>query len=96
MKYGLGRLELEGLSPDEFPELALDTGLKIVTLSARESASYHQLPRLIHKDPFDRMLVWQAINRHCNLISIDKELDSYAEYGLRRFGKFADYIRPQN
>ena len=85
LKYSLGKLELEGLTPEELPELALKTRLEIIALTAKESASFHHLPRFHHKDPFDRMLVWQAIKRNYHLISIDQDLDCYSEYGLRRF-----------
>jgi len=34
--------------------------------------SFHKLPRL-HKDPFDRMLIWQTILRKMTLVSGNKE-----------------------
>ena len=85
LKFSMGKLEISGLVPEELPELALQTGLEIIPLNYGESASFHQLPRFEHKDPFDRMLVWQAIRMESYLISIDQNLDCYSEYGFQRF-----------
>jgi PIN domain nuclease of toxin-antitoxin system len=84
LKFSLGKLELNGLVPEDLPELALQTGLEIIPLDYGESASFHKLPCLVHKDPFDRMLVWQAIRTESYLISIDQDLDCYSKYGLQR------------
>ncbi len=83
LKHGLGRLDLEGVTPDMFPDAAAEAGLVIMPLDASVAASFHRLPREAHKDPFDRMLAWQAIHGGCQLISCDTELESYRRYGLR-------------
>jgi PIN domain nuclease of toxin-antitoxin system len=36
-----------------------------------------------HKDPFDRMIIWQAINNGLPLISKDSSLSLYSDYGLK-------------
>jgi PIN domain nuclease of toxin-antitoxin system len=36
-----------------------------------------------HKDLFDRLVVWQAINRDAVLITKDRELKPYKKLGLR-------------
>jgi len=39
-------------------------------------------PQKIFKDPFDRMIIWQAIRENMVLISKDSEMSSYEKYGL--------------
>jgi len=57
--------------------------LELVELTADEAASFHTLPRDLHKDPFDRMLAWQAIRRSMSLISCDSALEVFSPHGLR-------------
>ena len=35
-----------------------------------------------HKDPFDRMLIWQAITHDFMLICKDKSMKQYKKFGL--------------
>jgi len=37
---------------------------------------------LAHKDPFDRLLIWQAISNQFVLISCDNAFAAYEAYGL--------------
>jgi PIN domain nuclease of toxin-antitoxin system len=49
-----------------------------------ETSTFHELPlKENHKDPFDRMLVWQTITNNMTLISKDNSLKQYEEHGLR-------------
>ena len=36
-----------------------------------------------HPDPFDRMLVWQAIQRHLTLVSRNRAMEAYQPDGLK-------------
>jgi PIN domain nuclease of toxin-antitoxin system len=83
LKYALGKLELHGITPAELPELVVASGFDLLSLEPAEAASFHKLPRLAHKDPFDRMLIWQAISRKMTLVSRDREFSAYREHGLR-------------
>ncbi|MBW1998265.1 MAG: type II toxin-antitoxin system VapC family toxin [Deltaproteobacteria bacterium] len=83
LKYSLGKLELHNVSPADLPGAAQEVPLDIIPLRAEEAASFHRLPRLAHKDPFDRMMIWQGIGNRMTLISKDKEFRSYRDYGLR-------------
>jgi len=67
-------LELEGISPDEFPEFANKMSFELLSLSAEDAASFYHLPPITHKDPFDRMLIWQAIREKMVLISEDSKI----------------------
>jgi len=39
----------------------------------------------LFKDPFDRMIVWQAIRRKFTLLSKDHNLKEYQKFGLKTF-----------
>ena len=40
-------------------------------------------PKLAHKDPFDRLIIWQAIQRKMSLISRDRSFKDYKQNGLK-------------
>ena len=82
LKFGLGKIELEGIAPEDLPDVARRMGCEVLDLDAEDAASFHKLPRAGHKDPFARMLVYQAIRRHKRLISRDAALAVYAPQGL--------------
>lgn len=81
LKYSLGKLDLTGIMPEQFPTLVRETGFEIATLDIEIVASFYKLPQT-HKDPFDRMLVWQAIMNKYTLISKDATLAVYKPQGL--------------
>lgn len=83
LKTALGKLELVNCLPDEFPEIASQMGFEIIHLEADVAASFYKLPRQLHKDPFDRMIIWMAIQKQFILISKDKLFSAYSEYGLQ-------------
>ena len=84
LKFAIGKLELKGVLPEGLPDSARQMGFAITPLSEDEAASFHRLPRDAHRDPFDRMLVWQAVCHGWTLVSRDVSLDVYQEHGLRR------------
>lgn len=83
LKVSLHKLNLQGVIPEDFPRLALETGYELIPILPEEAASYHQLKADWHKDPFDRMLIWQAIQRKVMLISKDDQVFKYANVGLK-------------
>ena len=83
LKCSIGKLELSGVTPDELPAFAEKTGFEIIQINPNEVASFYNLPRLGHKDPFDRLLIWQAIQRKMIFISKDRSFQEYKKYGLR-------------
>jgi len=75
IKSGLGKLQLQR----PFSDLEADLRqLEIQTLSIAfaDTEIYLSLP-LHHRDPFDRILVAQAMNHSLTLISQDVQLDAY-------------------
>jgi PIN domain nuclease of toxin-antitoxin system len=83
LKFALGKLTLEGCAPEDLVVAAREMGLGILDFGPEEAASFHRLPRMAHKDPFDRMLVWQAIRCGLTLISKDGALPEYRALGLK-------------
>jgi len=84
LKYASGKLELNGVEPEDLLDGAETMGVDILPLSAMDAATFHRLPRIHHKDPFDRLLIWQAIQQHLVLISKDSQFDTYRKLGLKR------------
>jgi PIN domain nuclease of toxin-antitoxin system len=85
LKFALGKLELEPYTPEELITAANKLGFKTLCLEAEEAANFYHLPKMLHKDPFDRMLIWQAISKDLILLSKDEQFGQYSEYGLKTF-----------
>jgi PIN domain nuclease of toxin-antitoxin system len=83
LKYALGKIEIKGLNPEDLPAAAKEAVFEIMQLDPGEAASFHRLPRFGHKDPFDRLIIWQAIQRDLFLISGDRQFNEYQDYGLK-------------
>lgn len=82
LKFSLGKIDLRGVLPDKFPAIARNTGFEILSLDPDTASSFYKLPKIRNKDPFDRMLAWQAIREDCFLLTRDKEFFSYKDEGL--------------
>ena len=75
LKVSLGKMDFENLEVEDLPGTIEKMGYGIITLEPGEAAKYKNLPsRADHKDPFDRMLIWQAITRDLVLVSKDKKV----------------------
>jgi PIN domain nuclease of toxin-antitoxin system len=84
LKFNLGKLELNGTTPEELPKLAEKMGLAIEQIATQEMASFHKLEKTKkHKDPFDRIIIWHCITHERMIISLDGKFDSYEEFGLK-------------
>lgn len=84
LKYGLGKLDLSGVLPQDLPELVQKMDINILETHAEEFTGYHKLARVDkHKDPFDRMIIWQAICHDFVLISVDNKFKVYTKFGLK-------------
>ena len=85
LKYNLGKLDLKNVTPEELPDLAKQTGFEIFNLNEYNASSFHKLPKDSHKDPFDRLLIWQSIQNNMTVISRDKNFDEKKHFGLKIF-----------
>lgn len=84
LKFGLGKLDLPSTDPSELPDVVAKTGFIEASLENAILSSYHQLESSHeHRDPFDRMLIWQSLRSGYCLVSKDKRLSYYKGQGLR-------------
>ena len=72
IKSSTGKLEV-----DYDPvEMAKKSGLKLLDFSAQDAVLLKSMP-MHHKDPFDRMLISQCINRDCTMMTNDRKFEPY-------------------
>jgi PIN domain nuclease of toxin-antitoxin system len=84
LKASIKKLSFEKINIKDFPKYAKEMGFTIMDLKEKETITFHELPlKENHKDPFDRMLVWQAITNDMILLSKDNLLKQYESNGLR-------------
>lgn len=87
IKLRSGRLELQGRAATELLDEAEDMNVRLISLEPDEAATYGELAESTHFDPFDRMLIWQAIQRDLVLISGDKDFQRFVPDGLKLLWK---------
>lgn len=76
LKAALGRLELPD-PPDRFLPAQIEANaFSVLPLHLAHALAVHGLPRH-HRDPFDRLLVAQAVAERMPLISGDRRLGRY-------------------
>ncbi len=85
IKVRIGKLDL-GWN-DDLLTAALNAGIEPLSLSPEEAATYGELTEPTHNDPFDRMIIWQAISRKMTLVSGDPEFRRFAPDGLKLLWK---------
>jgi PIN domain nuclease of toxin-antitoxin system len=72
IKKSLGKLN----TPNDIVAVVEESGFDWINLETRHIAQLEKLPKL-HNDPFDRLLVAQAIADGYSLLTVDSELTSY-------------------
>lgn len=76
IKHALGRLPLP-MSPEQYvPAQRAKHGIDFLPLQEEATLSLKRLPQ-IHKDPFDRMLVCQALVHDMALLTPDPLISQY-------------------
>ena len=75
-KYAQGDLQLPKRPEVLLPEMRERTNILSLPLSELEAISAEKLP-LIHKDPFDRMLISQAMLNGMTLVTSDGVFGGY-------------------
>ncbi|HLF89284.1 MAG TPA: type II toxin-antitoxin system VapC family toxin [Anaerolineales bacterium] len=83
IKSRLGKLDLGNLAPEQLVSIAEEMEFQTISLTAEEASTYSRLKETHHKDPFDRMLVWQAIQRNFVIISKDRKFAKFEPFGLK-------------
>ena len=75
IKIGIGKLDFASKAAG-FIRLAEDNGITILPIKTSHLTTYETLP-LIHRDPFDRLLMATAIAEQMTLITIDENIAKY-------------------
>lgn len=75
IKLGLGKLRLQN-SFSELKAMLQQLKIEVLLITFSDTERYLNLP-LHHRDPFDRILVAQAMNHSLVLISCDLAFDAY-------------------
>ena len=75
IKLTIGKISLQ-IDFDDVEASFSSTRFKLLPISIKNTIQLRQLP-LHHKDPFDRILITQAIDRSIPLVSRDVAFDAY-------------------
>ena len=75
IKTGIGKLEVD---VHQLVAEIENSGFKELSISARHAAAVARLPD-IHRDPFDRILIAQALCEPLRLLTADAILSGYSE-----------------
>ena len=75
IKVGTGKLVL----PPAFDRVLAEARFEMLPVTVADGRRAGLLP-LLHKDPFDRMIIAQALNRDAAIVTGDKD---FAQYGVR-------------
>ena len=61
-------------------------GVVCIDVSHRAAAGAYALPDLEHRDPSDRLLIAQAIEHNCPLVTYDERITRFAQAHGARYG----------
>ena len=75
IKLSIGKLDIDGTTAD-FINDAESNGFIFLPIKPSHLAVYESLP-MIHRDPFDRLLIATALDEQMSLISADKNIAQY-------------------
>ncbi|WP_293368918.1 type II toxin-antitoxin system VapC family toxin [Phenylobacterium sp.] len=81
IKAALGRADFK-VAPGEILSAALETGFVELPVRAAAALAVADLP-MHHRDPFDRLLVAQALTEPARLYTADAALEPYSELVVR-------------
>lgn len=76
IKHGLGKLPFPALPAIYLPSKRDEHGISSLTIDEGAMASLASLPPL-HRDPFDRMLVAQALQHGMTIATVDAAIAAY-------------------
>lgn len=77
IKVGLDKLHID-MGFENFPKFLVQHDFDILGITQQHILGLLTLPKFDHhKDPFDRLLIAQAISEDLTIISADRHFDSY-------------------
>jgi PIN domain nuclease of toxin-antitoxin system len=84
IKYALGKLPLPVTPRDFFAREITERGYVVLEVKRAHAERAAELPYLDpkHRDPFDRMLISQALAEGIPLLSADQRFSAYRDLGL--------------
>lgn len=84
LKFQSGKLDLKGHNP-EMLKAGFDQNFDFreLDLEMDDAITIYKLDSHIHKDPFDRMLIWQALRKSLTFLTADENIQRYREIGLK-------------
>jgi PIN domain nuclease of toxin-antitoxin system len=83
IKTRIHKLELTGIAIEDLASLIEKMDFRVLDMTREDSIGYCNLSESTHKDPFDRMLIWQCIRRNLTMISKDSEFQKFVPFGLK-------------
>lgn len=84
IKYRPGKLDLKNHTPETLVDgFKRNFECRFLDLEFDDAVSFFNLNADHHKDPFDRMLVWQALQHRLCIISNDEKIHAYKDTGLK-------------
>jgi PIN domain nuclease of toxin-antitoxin system len=76
IKQGLGKLTLPALPAAYLPQQRVAHGIAALPVDEGAMAHLAELPS-IHRDPFDRLLIAQAMQHELTLMTVDRVFNGY-------------------
>ncbi len=84
IKYQCKKIRLGKINPLHLPHIAEQYNFNLLNPEPYDYVSISQIPiKENHHDPFDRMLIQQAIRNNLVLLSKDEKFPQYEENGLQ-------------
>lgn len=78
IKVAQGRFDV---APERIVEAATNSGYAELPVASRHAARLASMP-MHHRDPFDRLLVAQALEEPARLLTADRKLAPYSELAM--------------
>jgi PIN domain nuclease of toxin-antitoxin system len=75
-KYAVGALQLDTPPEVLIPRVREESGIESLPLTEADALMAEKLPRF-HKDPFDRMLIAQALVNGLRIVTSDEAFNAY-------------------
>lgn len=82
IKYNLGKIVFKDLEPEELYNEIEASFFTCRTITNHDLVSFHRLP-IVHRDPFDRLMIWQCIQSDLHFASTDAQAAKYEAFGLK-------------
>jgi PIN domain nuclease of toxin-antitoxin system len=76
IKLGTGKLSLDRPIEELWPESLRDNAFEVLNITAEHLLAVASLP-LHHRDPFDRLLIAQAVTEGLPVVGADSSFDAY-------------------